>query len=152
MLGRRRSSDLYVRGRVVWRDGVGGNGLRQRGRVGGGPLWIRASHDTCKGQALGDILHQLEQRHLLAQSTLQSKDQALDAPHGTRSHGDWAGGVYAGFDPTAQSLHLGNMVTLMGLAHFYLRGWPVVALVRHGMGDERGAQDVRTGVVNVLPE
>ena len=37
--------------------------------------------------------------------------------------------VYAGFDPTAPSLHVGNLLALMGLAHFYRQGHNVIALV-----------------------
>lgn len=37
--------------------------------------------------------------------------------------------VYAGFDPTAPSLHLGNMVVLMTLKHFQRRGFRPILLV-----------------------
>ncbi|KAJ2714257.1 tyrosyl-tRNA synthetase [Coemansia spiralis] len=42
--------------------------------------------------------------------------------------------VYCGVDPTAASLHLGNMVTLMGLLHFHLAGHRVLPLVGSATG------------------
>ena len=41
---------------------------------------------------------------------------------------------YAGFDPTASSLHVGNLVPVMGLAHLQLAGHRPVALVGGGTG------------------
>lgn len=41
---------------------------------------------------------------------------------------------YAGFDPTAPSLHVGNLVPVMGLAHFQLAGHRPVVLVGGGTG------------------
>lgn len=37
--------------------------------------------------------------------------------------------VYAGFDPTAPSLHIGNLLILLGLLHFQRAGHKVVALI-----------------------
>ncbi|KAI8324159.1 hypothetical protein GQ54DRAFT_256969 [Martensiomyces pterosporus] len=42
--------------------------------------------------------------------------------------------VYCGVDPTAESLHLGNMVTLMGLLHFHLAGHQAIPLVGNATG------------------
>lgn len=42
--------------------------------------------------------------------------------------------VYCGFDPTAESLHLGNMVAIMGLAWFQRCGHTPVALVGGATG------------------
>ena len=38
-------------------------------------------------------------------------------------------GVYCGFDPTADSLHLGHMTVLSLLLYMANQGYPVVALV-----------------------
>ncbi len=38
--------------------------------------------------------------------------------------------VYAGFDPTAPSLHLGNLVSLMTLRHCQAHGFRPILLVR----------------------
>lgn len=54
--------------------------------------------------------------------------------------------VYCGFDPTADSLHLGHMVALMGLAWFQRFGHTPVAIVggATGMiGDPSGKKDER---------
>ncbi|KZO98910.1 hypothetical protein CALVIDRAFT_596509 [Calocera viscosa TUFC12733] len=42
--------------------------------------------------------------------------------------------VYLGVDPSADSLHVGNLVALMTLLHFHLRGHQVIALVGGGTG------------------
>ncbi|HEV7596247.1 MAG TPA: tyrosine--tRNA ligase [Gemmatimonadaceae bacterium] len=42
--------------------------------------------------------------------------------------------VYAGFDPTADSLHVGHLVPVMGLAHLQRAGHRPVALVGGGTG------------------
>ena len=42
--------------------------------------------------------------------------------------------VYCGFDPTANSLHIGNLVPIMGLAHFQRCGNKVLALVGGATG------------------
>ena len=55
--------------------------------------------------------------------------------------------VYAGFDPSAPSLQVGNFVTIMALAHFQRAGHKVIALVggATGMiGDPSGKTTART--------
>src|ERR1700681_2548044 len=42
--------------------------------------------------------------------------------------------VYQGFDPTATSLHTGNLVGIMALAHFQRAGHRPIALVGGGTG------------------
>lgn len=42
--------------------------------------------------------------------------------------------LYCGFDPTADSLHIGSLLPIMGLAHFQRRGHRVIALVGGGTG------------------
>jgi tyrosyl-tRNA synthetase len=42
--------------------------------------------------------------------------------------------LYCGFDPTAASLHVGNLVPIMGLAHFQQAGHSPIALVGGGTG------------------
>ncbi len=54
--------------------------------------------------------------------------------------------AYVGFDPTAASLHIGNLVTIMLLVHFQRHGYKPIALVggATGMiGDPSGRQDER---------
>lgn len=55
--------------------------------------------------------------------------------------------AYIGFDPTAKSLHIGNLATIMLLKHFQLAGHKPVALVggATGMiGDPSGKSEERT--------
>ena len=55
--------------------------------------------------------------------------------------------VYAGFDPTADSLHLGHLVPIMALAHFQRAGHRSIVLVggATGMvGDPSGKSDERS--------
>ncbi|KAI9025872.1 hypothetical protein CLU79DRAFT_698987, partial [Phycomyces nitens] len=54
--------------------------------------------------------------------------------------------IYCGVDPTARSLHLGNLVTLMGLLHFHIRGHQTIALVggaTGSIGDPSGRSSER---------
>lgn len=39
--------------------------------------------------------------------------------------------VYAGFDPTANSLHVGNLLVIINLLHWQRGGHNVIALVRY---------------------
>ena len=42
--------------------------------------------------------------------------------------------AYCGFDPTARSLHVGNLIPVMGLAHLQRAGHRPIALVGGGTG------------------
>jgi tyrosyl-tRNA synthetase len=71
-----------------------------------------------------DFLSELKWRGLLYQQT-----------EGAAAHfaaGQVAG--YCGFDPTADSLHVGNLVVIMGLVHLQRAGHRPVALVGGGTG------------------
>jgi tyrosyl-tRNA synthetase len=53
---------------------------------------------------------------------------------------------YCGFDPTAESLHVGNLVSLMGLVRLARAGHNAVALVGGGtamIGDPSGKSEER---------
>lgn len=55
--------------------------------------------------------------------------------------------VYAGFDPTAPSLHIGNLVVVMGLKRFQAAGHRPIALAGGGtgmIGDPSGKRTERT--------
>lgn len=57
---------------------------------------------------------------------------------GLREHVKSSTCVYAGIDPSASSLHVGNLLPLMGLLHFQAAGHQSIALVcllHHGSGD-----------------
>lgn len=54
--------------------------------------------------------------------------------------------LYCGFDPTADSLHIGSLLPILGLAHFQRAGHRVIALVGGGtglIGDPSGKKDER---------
>ena len=83
------------------------------------------------------LLEELKWRGQLFQHTEQV-ESALD-------RGQVTG--YVGFDPTAPSLHVGNMVPLMGLVHLQRAGHRPIALVGGGtglIGDPSGRADERT--------
>ena len=71
-----------------------------------------------------DLLSELAWRGLLHQRT-DGLDTLLSA-------GRVAG--YCGFDPTAPSLHVGNLVSIMGLVHLQRAGHRAIALVGGGTG------------------
>src|ERR1700722_4700094 len=55
--------------------------------------------------------------------------------------------IYVGFDPTADSLHLGNLIPVMGLAHAQRPGHRPLVLVGGGtglIGDPSGKTAERT--------
>lgn len=55
--------------------------------------------------------------------------------------------IYAGFDPTADSLHIGHMLPIFGLAHAQRAGHRPIALVGGGtglIGDPSGKKDERS--------
>src|SRR6476620_8744040 len=70
------------------------------------------------------LLEELKWRGQLFQHTEQVE--------GALNRGQVTG--YVGFDPTAPSLHVGNMVPLMGLVHLQRAGHRPIALVGGGTG------------------
>jgi tyrosyl-tRNA synthetase len=74
----------------------------------------------------GSPLSELQQRHLIAQV---SDRDGLDAHLNSASRT-----VYAGFDPTADSLHIGNLVPLLALRRFQRYGHRPIVLVGGATG------------------
>ncbi len=72
-----------------------------------------------------DLINDLRARGLIAQ---MSAEQELE------EHLDTDRAVYCGFDPTADSLHIGHMVPLLGLRRFQLAGHRPIALVGGATG------------------
>jgi tyrosyl-tRNA synthetase len=70
------------------------------------------------------VLATLRARHLVEDTTSPALEAALERPLT----------VYAGFDPTSDSLQAGNYVTIMALAHFQRAGHRVIALVGGATG------------------
>ena len=84
-----------------------------------------------------NVVETLRARGLFEAATSESIDEVVASPLT----------VYAGFDPTSSSLQVGNLVAIMGLAHFQRAGHKVIALVggATGMiGDPSGKSDERT--------
>ncbi len=83
------------------------------------------------------IYQTLERRGLIAQCTDPALADLLAKEQFT---------IYVGFDPTSSSLHLGNLVPIMALAHFQRAGHKVLALVGGAtamVGDPSGRSDER---------
>lgn len=86
-----------------------------------------------------DILQDLEQRGLIYQCT------DLDALRERLQSGPIT--LYCGFDPTADSLHIGHLVPILMLKRFQLAGHHPIALVGGGtglIGDPSGRTSERT--------
>lgn len=87
--------------------------------------------------AVGNVVDVLNERGFIAQATdLDSLREYLDKP----------GVCYIGFDPTADSLHIGSMVPIMALVHMQRHGHRPVALVGGGtgmVGDPSGKTEMR---------
>ena len=79
-----------------------------------------------KGSTVSDILDELQWRGLVAQSTDESalRTALADGPIT----------AYCGFDPTAPSLHFGNLVQLIVLRHLQRAGHRVICLVGGSTG------------------
>ena len=84
------------------------------------------------------LLEDLKWRGLVAQSTdIKELEQALSKPIS----------LYLGVDPTAPSMHLGNLVVFLVLRRFQLAGHRPIALVGGAtglVGDPSGKNDERT--------
>ena len=84
-------------------------------------------------QNLYDIL---QARNMVAQSTDDAIAERLSKPCT----------IYIGFDPTADSLHVGSLVPIMGLAHLQRAGHKPIALVGGAtamIGDPSGKTEAR---------
>jgi tyrosyl-tRNA synthetase len=75
--------------------------------------------------ALFDIIKELESRGLVSQMTSGDELRTVLAQSRT---------LYSGFDPTAESLHIGNLVPLLALRRFQLAGHKPIALVGGATG------------------
>ena len=73
---------------------------------------------------MSNLLDTLRARHLFDDMTSPALEAALERPLT----------LYAGFDPTSESLQAGNYVTIMTLAHFQRAGHRVIALVGGATG------------------
>ena len=76
-------------------------------------------------QSGNQLINELRERGLIAQL---SADDALEV------HLDQPQAIYCGFDPTADSLHLGHLVPLLVLKRFQQAGHTPIALVGGATG------------------
>lgn len=74
---------------------------------------------------MATLLNELAARGMIAQVSDPGLERMLEEKRFT---------IYAGFDPTARSLHLGHMLPIMGLAHFQRAGHRVIVLVGGATG------------------
>lgn len=74
-----------------------------------------------KEAGFNTLLEELEWRGLISQST--DRDRLAEALNGEPIT------YYCGFDPTAASLHIGNLVQLINMRHLQLAGHHPIALV-----------------------
>src|SRR5881409_1156397 len=72
-----------------------------------------------------NVLEELEWRGLIADCTDRTEFEKRATSPLT---------LYAGFDPTADSLHVGNLVPLLGLRRFQLQGHHPIALAGGATG------------------
>ena len=92
------------------------------------------------------LLEELRWRGFLDAVTADDLDQYLN--EGRRT-------IYVGFDPTADSLHLGSLIPVMGLAHVQRHGHRPLVLVGGGtglIGDPSGKASERTLLTKELAE
>ncbi|GAA0406272.1 tyrosine--tRNA ligase [Microbispora corallina] len=87
---------------------------------------MTASSHSAATSEIGDILDDLEWRDVIAQTT--------DADTLRKALADGPITVYAGFDPTAPSLHVGNLATLLILTRFQRAGHRPIGLVGGATG------------------
>lgn len=87
---------------------------------------------------MADVLDILRSRGFVANTTHDKElDDYLSRPQAN---------CYIGFDPTASSLHVGNLVPIMALAHMQRNGHRPIALVGGGtglVGDPSGKTEMR---------
>src|ERR1700734_3213062 len=92
------------------------------------------------------LLEELRWRGFLDATTSDDLDAYLNEAHRT---------IYVGFDPTADSLHLGSLIPVMGLAHVQRHGHRPLVLVGGGtglIGDPSGKASERTLLTKELAE
>ena len=104
-----------------------GAGLGADAQAWCGGRWPAAApHEIRDGNDVKDIFDELQWRGLVAQST-DENELRVALTRGPVT-------VYCGFDPTAPSLHFGNLVQLVVLRHLQRAGHRVIALVGGSTG------------------
>ncbi|KAH8930463.1 hypothetical protein BT69DRAFT_1255395 [Atractiella rhizophila] len=87
----------------------------------------------------GNVMDELERRGLVKDVTSSALRQHVSSPRT----------LYLGFDPTASSLHIGHLITLSTLRHFYEYGHRCILLIGGGtgqVGDPTGRREERVSL------
>ncbi|XP_024431652.2 tyrosine--tRNA ligase, mitochondrial [Desmodus rotundus] len=89
------------------------------------PLGLREAHSGIKGLLAVQKARGLFKEFFPEKGTKTELPELFD---GGRA-GNFPQTIYCGFDPTAESLHVGHLLALLGLFHFQRAGHNVIALV-----------------------
>ncbi|KAI0462649.1 hypothetical protein LJB42_004145 [Komagataella kurtzmanii] len=102
---------------------------------------IDVTPEDCRRDLDDPILNHLKKRGLLSQCTHEPELSQLCSKRRLS--------LYCGADPSARSLHIGNLLPLMILLHFNLRGhniFPIVGGATGKVGDPSGRETERTEI------
>lgn len=88
-------------------------------------LGLRAAHSGAQGLLAAQKARGLFKEFFPDRGTKIELPELFDR----RTAGHLPQTIYCGFDPTADSLHVGHLLTLLGLFHFQRAGHNVIALV-----------------------
>ncbi|KAK9474670.1 uncharacterized protein V1510DRAFT_390028 [Dipodascopsis tothii] len=127
--------------RLAVSAGTLSHGQRRQHSVRSSPADVEAMVHAEEQQ---DLVTLLRQRGLVANVTSDEFENAM------RRGQPLAG--YCGADPTAQSLHVGNLLPLLVLVHFGIRGHKMIGLVGGAtveLGDPSGRTSERTALSEV---
>ncbi|XP_007452258.1 PREDICTED: tyrosine--tRNA ligase, mitochondrial [Lipotes vexillifer] len=102
-----------------------GQGLGTPGLSGVLPLGLREAHSGAQGFLAMQKARGLFKEFFPERGTKTELPELFD--RGTA--GSFPQTIYCGFDPTADSLHVGHLLALLGLFHFQRAGHNVIALV-----------------------
>ncbi|XP_058414512.1 tyrosine--tRNA ligase, mitochondrial isoform X2 [Diceros bicornis minor] len=95
------------------------------GRSGVLPLGLREAHSGAQGLLAAQKARGLFKEFFPERGTKIELPELFDR----RTAGHLPQTIYCGFDPTADSLHVGHLLALLGLFHFQRAGHNVIALV-----------------------
>jgi tyrosyl-tRNA synthetase len=99
--------------------------------------FIPARHSQGESLDMESVIHELEARRMIAQITDPALADRLRSEKAV---------IYIGFDPTADSLHVGHMMPIIALSHFQKYGHGVLCLVGGAtamVGDPSGKSEER---------
>ncbi len=102
-------------------------------------MWFTDKDESLEANTMKNVFDELKARGMIAQTTNEEKIRELLG-------GDKPVTFYIGFDPTADSLHVGHFVQLMVMAHLQRAGHRPIALLGGGtamVGDPSGKSDMR---------